>query len=127
MDAEPKDDVVRELMERIGGTRWGWAADELPAVLERLGWTWIEDDDLGVTVDPGPVAPEPRDARVAWQDSKVITTTLALFAPGRPANRTAAGALALGDEFERTLRVAVEVLGPPTARRHGFQQVASWR
>ncbi len=119
-------DAFRRLLEQMGAIRWGWAREELPGVLERFGWTRVEDDELGVTVDLGPAFAGARwtTTRVAWKGGPVKSTSLVL-ATGDAADP--ADALRLGDEFERLLGIATQVIGAPSDRRPGPTQVASWR
>jgi hypothetical protein len=119
-------DAFRRLLQRMGENRWGWTREELPEVLERFGWTRVLDDELGVTVDLGPdfAGSAKTTARVPWIHGPVMCTTLVL-ARGDAADP--ADALRLGDDFERRLGIATEVLGTPSDRLSGPRQVASWR
>ena len=119
-------DAFRRLLERMGENRWSWAREELPEVLERFGWTRVTDDELGVTVDLGPdfAGSTKTTARVAWIHGPVMCTTLVL---ARGDTADPADALRLGDDFERRLGIATQVLGAPSDRLSGLRQVASWR
>ena len=119
------DDEARDLFVTLHGTTFDWTADQLPALMARLGWT-IDDS---ATI-PGKVL----IADVAWSLPQVDVTVMLTgnrvnafsFTLASPAD-DATSQLEVADAFARYTNLAQEIFDTPGTRIPGEFPGLQWR
>lgn len=118
--------TARELFTALRDLDWEWTAGEVRAMVERLGWQFVDE-----VPGKGAVARTPFDTgrdnvSVLYRGDRVRIVRIG--ATSRGDLPLGAEAARLADEtYDRLVAVGREVLGEPVLRIDGAQRFAHWR
>jgi hypothetical protein len=119
-------DALRALLSTIRSTSWSWQEQEVPALVDRFGWTDILlRAGRGALIDPGHELGD-KPYRMSFDGSgKVNIITMRISSVEDEDDPE--GQLFLGDVFADAAAVATEILGTATVRTPGSQPEIRWR
>lgn len=116
---------LRDLLDRLYGLSWRWRVDEVPEVLDRLGWKVNASTEHGVTADTGDGFGGDEATILYNPDGTVDRINVQVS--DRAARRTPEGLQRITDAFTDVVGAITAQRGEPTATEPGPQPSAGWR
>jgi hypothetical protein len=105
---------------------WGWTPDEVPSVVDRLGWHLAGEVPGKAAVARTPFDIGRDNVSVVYRDGRVRRVSIG--ATDRGGLRIGLETAQRTDEtFDRLMAVGTELFGPPVLRVDGDERYAHWR